>query len=438
MQRTILIVGAGAAGLMAARALSSAGLEVTILEARDRIGGRINTIHDPAFSLPIEAGAEFIHGELETTIRLLKNYQIKYYPISGGLWNAMEGQLNRQRDFIKGFDTVLEKLDKLKDDISIEEFLKINFDKPEDEKIRESIYSFVQGYDLAEPAKASALSLREEWSEQDSEQYRIKGGYGSLLDRLFKDCKSNGCQLKLNSVVKDVKWTKNNVSVRTRDGNLFEANKLLLTIPLGVLQASPTAPASINFNPSIPEKIVAAKKLGYGDVIKIPLEFSEPFWENADIVKTRKTKDLGFLFSDRPIPTWWTPLPMADPIITGWFGGPNVKPHVGKSTDELVNLAIKSLAEIYYLETDELKRLLNTGRSFDWSADKFSIGGYSYKTLNAAENRKILADPIDNTIFFAGEALALGPEAGTVEAAFQSGAATAGKIISDALDTRES
>ena len=83
MDADILIIGAGVAGLFAARNLSAAGKKVIILEARDRPGGRIQTLYDPSFELPVEMGAEFVHGDLELTIQLLREAGLKHYAISG-------------------------------------------------------------------------------------------------------------------------------------------------------------------------------------------------------------------------------------------------------------------------------------------------------------------------------------------------------------------
>src|SRR5688500_14739440 len=95
----IIIIGAGATGLMAALELCRAGKKVMILEARDRAGGRIHTENDPAFDLPVELGAEFVHGDLELTIKLLREAGIEFYPARGKLWRSQHGRLEQQKDF---------------------------------------------------------------------------------------------------------------------------------------------------------------------------------------------------------------------------------------------------------------------------------------------------------------------------------------------------
>ena len=103
----IIIIGAGAAGLMCARELAQAGKKVMILEARDRSGGRIHTLTDPHFPLPVELGAEFIHGELEVTHKLLDEAKLVSYKTGGDLWRSEKGRFIEQKDFIEDIDEVV-------------------------------------------------------------------------------------------------------------------------------------------------------------------------------------------------------------------------------------------------------------------------------------------------------------------------------------------
>src|SRR5437868_7260224 len=118
----VIIVGAGAAGLYAAKLLAKANKNICILEARDRIGGRVNTLNKPGFSFPVEAGAEFIHGKLPLTLKLLKEAEIKYHQTKGVLWQVKNNQLKERTDFIEHADELIKQLKKLEEDISIAEF----------------------------------------------------------------------------------------------------------------------------------------------------------------------------------------------------------------------------------------------------------------------------------------------------------------------------
>src|SRR4051812_28053502 len=99
----IIIIGAGAAGLIAAWELAQAGRTVAILEAKNRVGGRVHTISDQRFDLPVELGPEFVHGELELTQMLLKKSGTEQYEVAGDIWQKHEGELEEQKDFIEDY-----------------------------------------------------------------------------------------------------------------------------------------------------------------------------------------------------------------------------------------------------------------------------------------------------------------------------------------------
>ena len=114
MKKTdVIIIGAGAAGLMAAYTLVKAGKTVTILEARNRLGGRIHTISNPNFSTYVELGAEFIHGDLPVTLHLLQEAGIGLNDVLFEMWQYSKGKLNKSQEFVEGWDTLLEKINQL-------------------------------------------------------------------------------------------------------------------------------------------------------------------------------------------------------------------------------------------------------------------------------------------------------------------------------------
>src|SRR5688572_12789432 len=211
----ILVIGAGVTGLVIAKELCNSGKKVMILEAQDRAGGRIHTVSDPAFSLPVELGAEFVHGDLELTIELLKEAGIEYYPIRGKLWRSGNGRLEKQSDFIEDEKELLKRLKSLDRDMSVREFLNTYFAGERYAGLRESVASFVQGYDAADIADASSFSVLEELAgAEGSEQYRIKGGYVKLVDYLVNECKKAGCIIELSTIVSSVTWKAGNVTVK--------------------------------------------------------------------------------------------------------------------------------------------------------------------------------------------------------------------------------
>src|SRR5262249_1848432 len=178
----IIVIGAGAAGLMATRELGRSGKKVTILGARDRCGGRIHPLPAAKFGYPAEGGAEFIHGEAPVTRALLREAGLSSEPVQGKRWNVEHGAFSR-RGQVPDFqiDRLHKALTELKDDLTLAEFLSRYFARPEYGQLRHSIERMVEGYDAADPRKVSTLVLREEWMNRGSgEQARIVGGYGAL------------------------------------------------------------------------------------------------------------------------------------------------------------------------------------------------------------------------------------------------------------------
>lgn len=416
MDQPIIIIGAGITGLIAARALSSKGRRVIMLEARDRTGGRIHTRRDEWNNI-LESGAEFVHGNLPVTMQLLKEYGLKYYPVTGKMVRLQHGQAKEQHDFVEGWDELLQRMEQLTEDIDLARFLSTYFHEEKYAELRHNAQRFAEGFDLAGMEKISTMALYREWSAEEGEQYRIYGGYQRLIDALQQDCIKNGCQILTAHVVKKIEWKKNEVKVYVQNGKIVEAQKVLITVPLGILSAPVSTEAGIHFIPDLPEKRKAAGQIGFGTVVKVLLLFNQAFWN-------KKVKDPGFFFTDELIPTWWTQVPQNNTLITGWIGG---TPAAGLSqkTDEMIMLAsLQSLASAFQREYIELETALVKGHVFNWAKDPYALGAYSFPALQSTEARKILNRPEENTVFFAGEALYDGHAGGTVEAALVSGMET--------------
>lgn len=411
----IIIIGAGAAGLTAARILSKAGHKILVIEARDRVGGRIHTLHDDNFTRQIEAGAEFIHGDLERTQALLKEANISFHKGEGTMWNLFKGKLEEGDFFSEHWDDMLEKLKALKHDMPIADFLNQYFSDPEYDELRDSIYRFVAGYDAADPDKASSFALREEWtSDEDITGYHPNGGYGLAIDFLKRKCDEQQVIFQFSEVVQHVEWKSNHVKVTTAGGKTFEAEKLLITIPPAVLKGD-----SVKFTPPIHEQIDAIKKIETGGVIKFLVEFYEAYWEKKGS-GFRSMPDLHFLFSDAPVPTWWTQRPDTTPLLTGWLSGPVVD-KIQKSEEQLRDDCYASLTYLFNVDEELLKKSIRAIKVISWKHDPYAAGAYAYKTVHSDEVSSLLSRPINDTLYFAGEAYYQGSEMGTVEAALGSG-----------------
>ena len=423
-QPDTIIIGAGAAGLITALELAKAGKKVLALEARNRIGGRCFTFSGDGFTQPVELGAEFIHGELPLTFKLLKEAGLKYEAVSGESFQAKNGEIVPSEFFMEHWDELEQALQEVQEDQPLDQFLQQHFQEDKYADLCKSVNQFAAGYDTADPARVSLFSLRDEWLNEHLEetQYRISGGYVGLMDFLAKEIEKLDGEIKLDSIVKQVNWQQGLVDVLT-DNASFTGTKLVLTIPLGVLVLAGNETGAIVFNPDLPEQRKAATEMGFGAIIKILMEFTEPFWEEKGL------RNMQFLFSEEKIPTWWAQNPQRNNVLTGWLGGKPQDKIQTLNDEGLLQEAIVSLAHIFNVDASFIEQKLVAAKVYNWTADPFTRGSYSYATLQTKLAREILKKPIAQTIYFAGEALFEGEQLGTVEAALVSGLEVAKEII---------
>lgn len=418
----IIIIGAGASGLAAARALSKKDKQVVVIEARDRIGGRIFTNAPDGFSIPVEHGAEFIHGDLPHTQKLAKDADVKLREGKGRQWSVESGEKEEGEFFDTGWDKLIDALNKLEHDMSIAQFLEENFSGKKYKGLRESVIRFVQGFDAADANKASAFALRQEWTETDATTgYHLVGGYSLLMEHLYKKCTAADVTFYFSSPVSEIYWQKDKVTVITDAGQRFDGEKVLITIPPAVLKSG-----SVRFFPELPKHQAAIAKIETGGVIKFLFEFTEAIWEKKH-KDFRNFPEAYFIFSDAYVPTWWTQLPSTTPLLTGWLSGPVTKT-VSMTDEELLNEGVKSLCYIFDCSEKKLRSVIRASKVVNWVTDPFALGAYAYKTVDTQAAIELLSKPVEDTIYFAGEAYYEGAEMGTVEAAIASGL-NAAKIV---------
>lgn len=431
MDTDVLVIGAGASGLMAAWQLVKAGKKVKVLEAADRLGGRIHTI--PAASAPgvIELGAEFIHGDLPVTRQLLQQAGLSFYRLDGTMWREQEGELKQEEQFIPGWEELAEKMRLLQEDLPLADFLHLHFAGEEYEELRLGVMNYAAGYDTANPATASTVALRNEWLEEDeAPQYRIDKGYGSLIAWLAAQLELAGVEVLTQCCVREIHWQPQRVAITTTDGNCYTAQQAVITLPLGVLQSDAASAASVAFVPAVMDKERAFQQIGMGAVIKIILEFAAPFWLNKELMNGKDLQDMLFVFSQRPVSTWWTQAPDNRPVLTGWLGGFHAEEFRNATAEELKEAALESLSDIFQLAERELNTLLRACHVVNWTTEPFTAGSYSYATIHTREAWSVLRQPVAETLFWAGEALYDGPFTGTVEAALVSGMRAVEQLLS--------
>ncbi|MDQ2656992.1 MAG: FAD-dependent oxidoreductase [Bacteroidota bacterium] len=414
--KSIIIIGAGSSGLMAASILLEKNYDVTVVEARDRIGGRIHTAN-LGFSKSLEEGAEFIHGKQPLTLKLLKESNNNKTKLAGNYYQLWNGVVEKGDFFGEDWKHLTKALEEVKEDTDIADLLNRKFPGEKHAELRKKVKGFVEGYDAADMNRVSALALRKEWSQSDNDhQYRIEGGYSSLMNFLAEKIRKKGGVIVMSSPVRELQWNKGSVKALTADGKVLEAHKAIITVPLGVLQRG-----TITLTPEVPELKSAILALGFGNVIKFFFEFQNDFWKD---VVAQKFKKFAFVFSDAEVPTWWSQLPDKTPLLTGWLGGRGTAT-TESQPEALLRKAVDSLQYILKCSRADIVNNIVKRHVTNWGNDPYALGAYSYPTVQTAQVLSILSKPFKETLYFAGEHIYNGPAMGTVEAALVSGSGVA-------------
>lgn len=439
----VAIIGGGAAGLSAARVLSGAGQQVCILEARPRLGGRIFTLHQSDLALPIELGAEFIHGATPTTFRIVDAAALPACELPDNHWWSSDGSWQSLGRYWEKIEAVRRMIPAGGRDRSFAEFLESR--RRLDSRLRQLAFGFAEGYHAAHADRLSARALRSSDEEQDEDaggnrQFRLVSGQDAIVEWLRAGLDPSRVTLRLGSVATLVEWSPGRVVVhwraaRSRSIERIRASKLVVTLPIGVWRAAEGAEGSVRFDPPLREKEKALAQLESGHVVKIAFRFREAFWDDSAFLSQRRgprarpLPPLNFLHSSDPLmPTWWTTAPLRSPILIGWAGGPAADALLAEGIDAAVDRGLDALSRAFGLPRRKVEGMLEGAFTHDWQSDPFSRGAYSYPAVGGANAHRLLSRPLRQTLFFAGEATS-GDQTGTVAGAIESGERAAREIL---------
>ncbi len=440
MNPDVVVIGAGIAGMAAAARLGQSGLSVLMLEARERIGGRILTQQDPASARPIELGAEFIHGLAPEIWQPLQQSNVRITEVEGDSWCVKERLCSC--DFFAQVQEILERMDDHAPDESFLTFLErtcTRRDDAEEQEAKKQALGYVSGFNAADPGRVGVHWLvqgqRAEEQIEGQRAFRSMNGYEDLIAIFRGQLARSGVSVLTGMVVESIAWTPRDVTVTAHgpDGPAkFTASRVLITLPLAVLKAPPGETGAVRFTPELPQqKCVALDRLEMGEVIRLVLRFRHRFWETISAVNGGKTlANMSFLFSqDKWFPTWWTSMPEEAPLLTGWAPFECAGRLTGKSTAFVVDHGLKTLSQLLTVEVGTLEGLLEAAYFHDWQSDPFSRGAYSYGKVGADGAQQALGAPLGNTLFFAGEATDTSGHNGTVHGAIASGYRAAAEIL---------
>jgi monoamine oxidase len=441
----VAIIGAGAAGLAAAVQLSEAGISVRVLEARDRIGGRIFTRRDPLSGAPVELGAEFIHGRPRAIFDLVKKSRMEVTEVDGDNWCSRDGRL-APCEFFGKVDEILSKMTGSQPDESFSEFLERCWPNPhrdpKREQAKQRALAYVSGFNAADPGNVSVHWLVQEMEAEEKtgsdRAFRLQSGYAALVALLENQARQAGVAIQRESVVESIRWPPGVAEVCGQGANgefAISARSVLVTVPLAVLQAEPGEKGAIALEPALPrEKIEAMQKLEMGKVIRVVFCFRNRFWNqispHSEKTRGQTLEDMSFLFSQNDLfPTWWTTMPQKLPMITAWATFRAAEELSGKSDDFVIGQGLRVLAGLLGVDRRKVESEFEAAYFHDWQNDPFSRGAYSYGKVGCNGAAEALGRPVDDTLFFAGEATDNTGNNGTVHAAIASGYRAAGEIL---------
>jgi monoamine oxidase len=404
----VVIVGAGFSGLAAARRLADAGVRVTVLEARDRIGGRTQT--DTSLGVPIDIGASWIHGtENNPLTKLAQDVGAKTVPTDFEDFILVENhqKVDPQAAAASAADwrRIIEKLDELSDDARSGESVAdglVGVANLDDPLVAWNVTSRIAGEYAADPDQ---MSLRWLGSE---EQFKgpdviLPGGYTQLSQHLAK-----GLDIRPRTEVTRISHGGEQVRLDTSQGTVT-ADRVIVTVPLGVLKAG-----AIAFDPPLPEaKRHAIEKLGFGLLNKVVVAFDKPFWPES-------TPMIGLVGNNQPVTDLVNGLVFAGkPLLVGLRGGQAAWSRESLSDQEAVAELITAI-----------DAPTPTGSIVTrWGTDQYARGSYSFIAVGSSpDDMHALGEPVGGRLLFAGEAT--NPEwFGTVHGAYLSGQREADRIL---------
>lgn len=439
----VAIIGAGVAGLEAARTLHNAGVEVVVLEARERIGGRIFTRRSESLSLPIELGAEFVHGSAPELRDIAARAPLAIADIGGERWQSHAGKLQPlDTDFWSELENVMGRLRRRGPDRSFAEFLKSLPGGASASRARSLALQFVTGFHAADPTLVSEHALADGGSPGDDEREkrigRVIDGYDSVPKWIGREIVD---RVRLGAAVTEVQWEPGAVQVAVQDassvsGTSVTARAAIVSLPIGVLGAPSDAPGAVAFSPAI-ERYEAARagirSMAMGTVTRVVLQLREPFWRSQRFARRTKRQDLdrlSFLHTHDPdYPVWWTNYPSDAPTLVAWSGGPRGKELSMLGEEEIADRALDALVRQFGISHREAKRQVTATWHHNWETDPFARGAYSYILVGGNGSPAKLARPIKGTLFFAGEASDPDGRTGTVHGAIATGRRAAKQVL---------
>ena len=433
---SVIVIGAGVAGLIAAVKLAEAGCHVTVLEAGDRVGGRIRTVH--VGDVAIELGAEFVHGKPPELLALLNELGLKHDALNGeDIAFTRQGVKQPDADS-NDADSPFHLLQTMvgwsdahpEQDLSFTEYLARKRVLLDDAK---GVLGYVEGFNAADALEISVRSLALQQRAEDSIDgdavAHVRGGYDGLPNALAERLRRAGATVRLGSTVIRVTWKPGHVRVTLASGEIMQADRAVITLPLGVLQRQAVA-----FEPAPGDILAHAARMRMGQVCRINMVFKRRWWAELQHPQHETLQRMGFLLPEERQPgahfnVFWTGYPSLDPVLTAWSGGPSSAAFDGMSDHAIAHAACGDLARIFGLSPEQVLDELASHHMHDWQRDPLFSGAYSWVPVGASDASAKMSEPVEDTLFFAGEHTDTTGHWGTVHGALRSGMRAAEQVL---------
>jgi monoamine oxidase len=406
-QGKVIVVGAGAAGLAAAQILHKSGVEVQILEATERFGGRISTLFGFAESF-IELGAEFVHGKKSIWYDLIKHLKRptisypdefdEYYWLDNQL--VKESDLEHDDDFQRAIELMDEMYEYEGEDISVRAFIEQTGLRPAVQALLEAWLSTEYGTDTEHISLKTLTESAEQWSAGYDTLILKEDSCLQILEESFKEVLP---LIQYQKPVQKIDYSGEKVQLITENNEIFEADKVILTVSIGVLQAN-----LIAFAPPLPEtKQAAIAKIGMDAGMKVILKFKERFWDEY----------LGEIYGGKLVQDYYTSAKTDEAILTAYIMGSRAR-YLSQNKTEIPNLLLEELCEIFGNRMPNVH--FEDCYVMDWLSEPYIRGAYSYPSADADKMRSVLAESIEQKLYFAGEAATTLGHPATVQGAIES------------------
>jgi len=407
MDADVVVIGAGASGLACARVLGELGADVVVVEARNRLGGRIHTTRAIGDE-PIEMGALVVHGERATTIDVVSEAGLTLGPPNWGSPGptvlSVDGDVRPGRDLDASWWGLEHDVADLRGpDVPLDRFLR-DAGWPDDRRLAaDELFAQIWCADPQLLSAEGVSRVEDAWTSGWTNQ-RLLEGYDRVVEHM-----AHGLRVEASTPVRTVTWHRGHVRITATDGRSFDAGAAVVSVPPTVVAAG-----SLEFDPPLDAaKAEAARAIPLGGVIRVVAELRN------------EAPSIGSLIAMGREGGFWT---VNENLVSVWIGGPS---SARLSGSDPVEILLRARAAFPWLERERIGDVVFA----DWLADPFTLGGYSYPRAGALDAPAAWAKPVDQTLFFCGEATCGDVHPATVHGAIESGRRAGAEVAAVLADS---